>query len=493
MRDVNKNQINQNVNDSQFKSNWEKAKANSLELSNAVELMVELNKLQPEAEVLIVGGVARDILLGNEIDDVDLATNMNVEKIKEVFNLNDISKNDNQKVYTIKWNDFTYELALFRIDSLDEGRNNNNPTITDSFVKDSERRDITINAFGIDYEGNILDHQGGVNDLNNGIIRAVGVPNKRFREDPTRILRVFRFAAKNGFQIEQNTYESAINLKDLLNEISKESIAKEFFKSAKSGKTLASFVESLMTAGILVDILPEFTLLEGFTHNPKYHPEGDSKVIGHILEALRASVFNDSVINLAILFHDLGKGVTRGEKNGHSTYYGHEGAGVPIVRDIINRMKFNDLSQADKRNILFAVGRHMLIHNILELSFKKLRTIVLDEGWEVLKAVGYADEASRGPELFDVNEFNNKIEVSESKVRNTIGSTHREVSQKVKPYVNGNLLLEWVPELSQSPKLIGKILPVLQENIINVLASGGEPDINVVKNQAIELFNASHV
>ncbi|MGK3945577.1 HD domain-containing protein, partial [Streptomyces caeruleatus] len=90
------------------------------------------------------------------------------------------------------------------------------------------------------------------------------------------------------------------------------------------------------------------------THNPKHHPEGDSKVLGHIHECLKASPYNDPVINLAVLFHDFGKATTRGEKNGHSTYYGHEDAGVPIVENIFKRLKFNHLSQTDKRNILMA-------------------------------------------------------------------------------------------------------------------------------------------
>ena len=123
-------------------------------------------------------------------------------------------------------------------------------------------RDISINSFGLDYKGRIVDYQGGLDDLKNKLIRAVGNAGERFKEDATRILRVFRFAAKMDFEIEEETLRSATELKDLLLNpqlISQESIAQEFYKSAKSGRTLSNFLQKLQDAGILYDILPEFT------------------------------------------------------------------------------------------------------------------------------------------------------------------------------------------------------------------------------------------
>ena len=467
------------VEDDNFDSNWNEALESSEELRTGVDLMKKLEKAQPDGEVYIVGGVARDILMGNEIDDVDLATNMDVEGLKEQgFKVADISKNDSQKVYALKHGNFVFDLALFRIDSENEGRHNNIPTTTDSFQADTSRRDLTINSFGIDSSGKVHDYQNGIEDLKNKIIRAVGDPRKRFIEDATRILRTFRFAAKTGFDLDPTTLRAAIDLKDSLDDpeaISKESIAKEFYKSAKSGPTLATFVDKLMDAGILHQILPEFTSLDGFDHDPDHHPEGGSTVIGHILETLKASPYRDPVQNLAILFHDLGKAVTRGTKeNGHSSYHGHEGAGVPIVQGIFNRLKFNELSAQDKRNILFAVSRHMLIHNIYELSPKKLREIVLNDGWEVLKAVGYADEASRGVPLFNEQEFNKKIAYAEEKVKNTLGSNKSEADAKVKQYVDGRKLMKWFPYLQKNSRYIGKVLPATQDFIVDQLADGKE-------------------
>jgi tRNA nucleotidyltransferase (CCA-adding enzyme) len=484
------------VADENFKNDWEKALNDSDELRTGVDLMNNLQKAQPNCEIYIVGGVARDILMGGEIDDVDLATNMDIEKLAEAgFKVANISKNDSQPVYAITWKDWVYDLALFRIDSKDEGRQSNIPTATDSFEADTGRRDLTINSFGIDASGQVHDFQGGIDDLKNKIIRAVGDPKQRFKEDATRILRTFRFAAKTGFEIDEETRNAAIELKELLsdsNAISKESIAKEFYKSAKSGKTLAQFVETLMDVGILHDVLPEFTALDGYTHNPKHHPEGGSTVIGHILETLKASPYTDPVQNLAILFHDLGKATTRGEKGGHSTYHGHEGAGVPIVRGIFNRFKFNELSAQDKKHVLFGVARHMLIHNLDELSPKKLHEIVLDDGWEVLKAVGYADEASRGASHFNEKEFWAKIERAENKVKSALGGTRQEADAKVKEFIDGQKLMSWFPFMKENPTFIGKVLPKLQDFVVDNLSQGNtELSHEDVYNTATELLKTA--
>jgi tRNA nucleotidyltransferase/poly(A) polymerase len=476
-----------------FKDKWQNALNSSEELRVAVDLMNNIKKLFPEYEIYIVGGVPRDLLMGNEIDDVDLATNIPLEKLGNNFNIRNISKNDSQPVYDIGWKEYHYDIAKFRTDSGDVGRQNNISIETDSFEKDTERRDITINSFGIDSEGKIVDYQNGVEDLKNQIIRAVGDPKKRFTEDATRILRIFRFAAKTGFSIDEETKNAAIELKHLLSDsshISLESISKEFYKAAKSGKSLMKFLQNLQDTKILHDILPEFTSMEGFTHNPEHHPEGDSKVLGHIYECLAASQYTDPVINLAVLFHDFGKATTKGEKNGHSTYYKHESAGVPIVQNIFNRLKFNELSAQDKKNILIAVEKHMLIHNLDKLNIKTLVKLILDPSWEVVKAVGYCDEASRGMSLFNRENFWEKIKRAEDKV-SKIGGNTDELRLKLKNYINGNLLIQWFPNLEKDKPQIGKLLKSGQEYVLDQLNNDIEPSQDNVKNFISSLMTES--
>ena len=473
-----------------FSDKWDKAVSGSEELRTALDLMQDIKGNFPTGEIYIVGGVPRDLIMGNEIDDVDMATNIPFEGLAKHYQLRNISKDDSQPVYAILWGNYVYDLAKFRTDSGDLGRQNNVSTETDSFEKDTERRDLTINSFGLDENGKIVDYQGGIDDLINKIVRAVGDPKKRFMEDATRILRVFRFAAKMDFEIEDSTKQAAIELKGLLSDpdaISKESISKEFYKSAKSGKTLANFLKKLQETGILHDILPEFTSMEGYTHNPQYHPEGDSQVLGHIYECLKVSPYNDPVINLAVLFHDFGKATTRGEKNGHSTYHGHEGAGVPIVKNIFSRLRFAELSPQDKKNILDAVEKHMLVHNLDKLNPKTLSKLILDPSWETIKAVGYCDEASRGPGLFNQDEFWNKIKAAESKVQK-LGPDKDALRLRIKEYVDGNKLIKWFPEIQSNKMLLKTLLPHLQEVIINMLDSDEEPTDQDVYNIAKEFL-----
>lgn len=461
-----------------FDEKWNTAVKESEELQVALDLMKNI-KAKLQGEIYIVGGVPRDLLMGNAIDDVDLATNIPVEKIEQHFELRNISKNDSQPVYAILWKGYVYDLAKFRTDSGDIGRQSNVSTETDSFQADTERRDLTINSFGLDENGKIVDYQGGLDDLKNKIVRAVGDAKKRFLEDATRILRVFRFAAKMDFEIEDNTKKAAIELKHLLQDpkaISQESISKEFFKAAKTGQTLANFLKKLQDTKILHDILPEFTSMEGYDHDPQHHPEGDSQVLGHIYECLKASPYKDPVINLAVLFHDFGKATTRGKKdNGFSNYHGHESAGVPIVEEIFRRLRFAELSPQDKKNILAAVDKHMLVHNLDKLNIKTLTKLIQNPSWETIKAVGYCDEASRGSGLFNKQEFWEKIKRAEEKV-SKIGGSEDETRKRIKNYISGSKLMEWFPILVKDKSKFKDITSALQEYVLEKLNNDEEPD-----------------
>lgn len=476
-----------------FDQKWSKAVSESEELRVALDLMKNI-KSKLKGEIYIVGGVPRDLLMGNAIDDVDLATNIPVEELEKHFELRNISKNDSQPVYAILWGDYVYDLAKFRTDSGDIGRHSNVSNETDSFKVDTERRDLTINSFGLDEDGQIVDYQGGLEDLKNKIVRAVGDAKKRFLEDATRILRVFRFAAKMDFEIEENTKRAAIELKHLLqnpNAISQESISKEFFKAAKTGTTLANFLKKLQDTNILHDILPEFTAMEGFDHDPEHHPEGDSQVLGHIYECLKASPYKDPVINLAVLFHDFGKATTRGKKsNGFSNYHGHEAAGVPIVEGIFKRLRFAELSQQDKKNILAAVDRHMLVHNLDKLNIKTLTGLIQNPAWETIKAVGYCDEASRGSGLFNAQEFQEKIIRAEQKVMN-IGGSGDETRKRIKQYISGDKLMAWFPILVKDKSKFKDITAALNEYILETLNAGEEPDEMAMKTIAAGILKGS--
>jgi tRNA nucleotidyltransferase/poly(A) polymerase len=470
---------------------WSNALKKYKELYVGVDLIKKIKSIFPQGEIYIVGGVPRDLLLGEEIDDVDMATNISFDNLSNHFELRNISKNDTQPVYTILYNDYNFDLAAFREDSQTGlGRQQNTATAVNDFKTDTKRRDITLGAFGLDENGVIHDYQGGLQDLQNRIIRAVGDAKTRFEEDATRILRVFRFAAKMDFDIDPETLQAAKELKHLLgnsNLISQESISQEMYKAAKSGRTLSNFLSKLQDAEILHDILPEFTSMDGYDHDPQHHPEGESQVLGHIHECLKASPYNDPVINLAVLFHDFGKATTRGSKpNGFSSYHGHEAAGVPIVENIFKRLRFAKLGPNDKKNILAAVAKHMLVHNLDSLNLKTLRKLIHDPSWETIKAVSYCDEASRGPGLFDPDEFWAKIERAEGKL-NTVPGGAEALKKQISAIVDGNKMLIWFPQFQKDRKQLGIYLPKLQDWVADMLLNGKHVDETMAYKKAKQM------
>lgn len=472
---------------------WQSALDEYEELRVGVELMKNINDLFPSKEIYIVGGVARDLLMGEKIDDVDLATNIPFEELSKHFELRDISKAGSQPVNKINFKNYSFDLAQFRVDSKTHGRHNNVSTITNSFADDTARRDITQNSLGLTSDGEIIDWQGGISDINNKVIRAVGNAKERFLEDASRILRIVRFAAKSGFAIEQNTKDAIIEMKDILMDrsiITNEAISKEFYKAAKSGKTLHNFLKGLSDIGILQKIMPEFHAMDGMMHSLEHHPEGGGKVIGHILECLLVSKFTDPVINLAVLFHDFGKATTYQLKDGYKhTYHGHEAAGVPIVQNIFKRMVFPDLTAEDKENIAFSTANHMLIHNIDSLNIKSLTRLVNNPGWETVKSVAYCDEAARGAPLFNNSKFEEKIQRAEEKV-GKLGDRDA-LRKRIKEYIDGIKLLSWFPELQANRPLIGKVLGELNDYVLELLNNGDEINDELLKSKAQSLINSA--
>lgn len=472
-------------------SHWSDLLSSNDELKTAVQLMRDIKGKFPDKEIYIVGGVPRDIIMGNDVDDVDLATNVPFPELEQYYELHNISKNDSQPVYKINYGGHSLDLAQFREDLPGaKNRNDNVSTLTNDFEADTRRRDLTINSFGLNELGEIVDYQNGLDDLKNQLIKTVGKAHDRFVEDATRILRVARFAGKMGFVIHPDTRQAMIDLKHLIddrNHISNESISKEFYKAAKSGRSLRKFLEHLIDTGILHTVLPEFMEMEDMMHELEHHPEADGKVLGHIMECLSASKYSDPVINLGVLFHDFGKAKTYELKGGRHTYHGHEGAGVPIVKGIFDRLKFGELSSDDKRSILIAVEKHMLIHNIDKLSIKVLTKLINDPSWEVLKSVAYCDAAARVG-LFNENDFNKKIEEAEEKVKK-LGNAE-ELKKRISQHINGNILMQWFPEFNdpKNKKMFGIVLPKIQDYVLNALNLGIELNPDIIKNKVKQIL-----
>ena len=443
---------------------------------DAFKLVEAINEIAPNSHTLIVGGAVRDHILVEECNDIDIATNADLALIEKHFPTHDIGKSKDFGVVVVLFEGASYEVANFRTDGeYSDGRHPNAVKIASTFEEDTKRRDFTINALGLDVNGNVFDYHNGVADIKNGILRAVGNPLERYEEDALRIIRLFRFSAKLGFEIESKTLDDAIVAieEGFLSRISPERIRGEFFKIAKRGEDLADFIEILEFTGALEVILPEVQALRGKKQSVEHHPEGDA--YEHTIACLRVSRSDNPVTNLSILFHDLGKAVTYVFDDGRHTYFGHEKAGIPIVEEIVKRLKF---SNAEKDAFVFVTGKHMIGHKIHELSKKNVVHLVNDVNWEVLKDAIYADEVCRGITTRGVEQFNEKINNAEKIVYKLNGETN--LKNRLKEFIDGNLILTLRPELVGNP-IIGRIKNSIEGFII-------DNDFNVNKEKINKLI-----
>ncbi|MFM8453884.1 MAG: multifunctional CCA addition/repair protein [Gammaproteobacteria bacterium] len=253
-----------------------------------------------------------------------------------------------------------------------------------SLEEDLLRRDLTINAMAQDSEGRIIDPHGGLQDLNNRVLRHV---SPAFVEDPLRVLRVARFAARFAdlkFSIAEETLSLMRNLvleQELL-DLSAERIWLEFSKALLE-KRPRVFFEVLKQIGALEQLFPALDRLFGVPQSAQWHPEIDTGI--HVMMALdiAASLSEDPVVRFAALCHDLGKGTT--DPAMLPKHHGHEARGVPLVRAFARRYK---ISKTYEETAALTSKQHLSIHRIEEL---KSATI-----WKVLKEC----DALRKPERF---------------------------------------------------------------------------------------------
>ena len=181
-------------------------------------------------EAYFVGGCVRDYLLCEDFSDIDITTNALPDEVKKVFRKS-IDTGIQHGTVTILVNGDSYEVTTFRTE--EDYANHRSPEkveFVSNLREDLDRRDFTINAMALDYNGKLFDYHNGENDLSSKIIRTVNNPNERFYEDALRMLRAFRFSSKLGFEIENNTLNAIKKNAELIKFVSIERIVNEFKK-----------------------------------------------------------------------------------------------------------------------------------------------------------------------------------------------------------------------------------------------------------------------
>ena len=301
----------------------------------------------------IVGGAVRDMILEKECHDIDITTNAKPDEIEAVFS--DCKTSFFGKKHGtigVLFEDAWFEITTFRRDGeYEDNRRPKNVEFTDDLTLDLKRRDFTVNAMCYNPEGGYIDIFGGQADLKNGIIRAVGDPAQRFKEDALRILRAVRFSSQLGFKIEENTKKAITTCLPLINNISKERIYTELCKILQG-----EFVKMALTeySDVLFEIIPEFKKTKNFDQKSLSHKQG---VYEHILDVVSLCDRNDLVLRLMALFHDVGKVYCFQDGNdGYRHYYGHWEASEQIAKQVLTRLRAPN-------DVVFEVSKLCLYHD----------------------------------------------------------------------------------------------------------------------------------
>ncbi len=288
-------------------------------------------------EAYVVGGCVRDSLLGREPGDWDITTSAKPEQVKALFRRT-IDTGIQHGTVTVMMDKEGFEVTTYRIDGkYEDSRHPKEVTFTPNLEEDLKRRDFTINAMAYNESQGLIDIFGGQRDIEQKVIRCVGDATQRFKEDALRIMRAIRFSAQLGYTIEKDTAAAIRELAPTLRNISAERIQVELVKLMVSAHP--DYIRQAYELGITAVILPEFdACMETIQKNPHHcYSVGE-----HTLHSL-TEIPADKCGRLAMLFHDMGKPLTKSaDEKGVDHFYGHAAESAELARTILRRLKFDN-------------------------------------------------------------------------------------------------------------------------------------------------------
>jgi poly(A) polymerase len=326
-------------------------------------------------QAYLVGGCVRDLVLGREAEDYDVATDALPDRVEELFP-NSLAVGAKFGVMLVVEKETRVEVATFRSDiGYSDGRHPDRVIYSNSAQEDVRRRDFTINGLLMDpASGEILDYVGGQEDLRAGIVRAIGNPVRRFVEDKLRMMRAVRFAARFGFQIEPETMAAVKALAPQILQVSLERIRDELTKLLTEGAARRGF-ELLDETGLLAVVLPDIAKMKGVEQPPQFHPEGDVWIHTRImLENLQPDC--SPTLAWGVLLHDVGKPPTFSPATGPGTrirFDGHVEVGARMAEHICRNLRF---SNEEIEQIEALVANHLRFKDVQQMREATLKRFV---------------------------------------------------------------------------------------------------------------------
>lgn len=336
-----------------------------------------LGKLRAaQFEAYLVGGCVRDLLLGRPPGDWDIATAATPDQVQATFSRTRPTGIAHGTVTVLAGNR-ALEVTTFRTEGkYSDHRHPDWVRFTTAIEADLSRRDFTINAMALSEDGRLIDPFHGLRDLCRGVIRAVGNPEQRFKEDALRMLRAVRFSAQLGFRIDDATLAAIAKHAALLQHVSKERIRDEFSKLLLAPKPQAA-LNTLKDTGLLQQFLPE--LLEGVGVEQNIHHA--YTVWEHNVRACEEAppVLH---LRLAALLHDVAKPrCLTVDEHGGRHFYHHEVVGAQMANDILRRLRYDNDT---RRRVVHLIRHHLALHHYPDMTDAAVRRLIRRIGLEHL-------------------------------------------------------------------------------------------------------------
>ena len=288
-------------------------------------------------EAYAVGGCIRDSILGREPEDWDITTSAMPEETKALFDKT-FDTGIQHGTITVLLEKEGFEVTTYRIDGkYEDSRHPKEVTFTRNLREDLLRRYFTINAMAYNETDGLVDIFGGLEDLEEGMIRCVGTAKERFKEDALRILRGVRFAAQLGFDIEEDTRQGMKELAWTLQNISAERIQVELVKMITSKRP--EMLREAYELGMTRIVLPEFDQLMTTGQETPHHMYSVGEHTLHAMKNIRA----DKILRLAMLLHDMGKPALKTvDEAGVAHFKKHALESERIAENVLRRLKFDN-------------------------------------------------------------------------------------------------------------------------------------------------------
>lgn len=405
-------------------------------------------------EAFAVGGCVRDFIMHRACDDIDITTSAKPDELERILSENGIHFIETglkHGTVTAVINGENYEITTYRTDGdYKDSRHPESVEFVADIKEDLSRRDFTVNAMAYNERKGIVDLFGGKADLEKGVIRAVGDPDKRFKEDALRIMRAIRFASVLSFSVEPETKKAIFDNRKLLKNVSAERIFSELSKLIMGDNVFTVLKDY---RDIIAVVIPELEPIFNVPQNTKWHIYN---VWEHTCKAVDSAP-KDLALRLAMLFHDIGKAYTRTtDEKGTDHFIGHQRVSALYTEKALKRLKVpNEIYD----RVMFLVPIHDMHIGTEDKKIKKWLSKAGESNLRDLIEVKRADKLAQNPEMTE-QELEN-LNITQSRLDKIISDGEPFTVKDLA--VNGNDMIA----LGLQGRQIGEALDNLLEKVID--------------------------